>query len=271
MIFLRVFKHLLPQARAWRLTVDKRLRQLFQGLAGSAADVRVFVDRVWSDLLPQQTRELSEWETQWGLRGVGLNEQQRRDRLAAAWRALGGQDPRYIQDTLQANGFDVYVHEWWEPGSEPALGVQACATPRNPLLYLRRDSTGRPILVECGELFAECGEPSAEAGNSLSPAGYPLVNRVFPTTPGLIALAGEEFMLAGEEEAESGQYEGFQIGELNYAIPNDAATWPYFLYIGGRDFPELAVIDPKRRQEFEGLCLKICPLQQWIGILVTYN
>lgn len=271
MMFLRVFKHLLPQARAWRLTVDKRLRQVFQGLAGSAADVKTFTDRVWGDIFPGTTRELSAWENQWGLRAVGLNEQQRRSRLAAAWQALGGQDPRYIQDTLQANGFDVYVHEWWEPGTEPALGVKACATPRNPLLYLRRDSTGAPILVECGELFAECGEPSAEAGNSLSPAGYPLVNRVFPTTPGFIVLAGEVFAECGEEEAESGNYEGFRVGELNYTVPSDPDKWPYFLYIGGQDFPELAVVDPKRRQEFEELCLKICPLQQWVGILVSYN
>lgn len=271
MMFLRIFKHLLPNGRAWRLTVEKTLRRFFEGLAGSAESVRSFVDRVWLDLFPQSTRDLSAWEQQWGLRGVGLTEQQRRDRLAAAWRAQGGQDPRYIQDTLQANGFDVYIHEWWEPGSEPALGVQACATPRNPLLYLRRDSSGRPILVECGELFAECGEPSAEAGNSLSPSGYPLVNRVFPTVAGYVTLAGEPFMECGEPSAESGDYDAFEIRELNYVIPNDPEKWPYFLYIGGETFGELAVVDPKRRQEFEELCLKICPLQQWVGILVSYN
>lgn len=271
MIFLRILKHLLPRARAWRLTVDKRLRQFFEGLAGTGDEVRAFFDSVWSDIFPKTTRELTDWERQWGLRSVGLSEQQRRDRLAAAWRAQGGQDPSYIQRTLRENGFDVYVHEWWEPGSEPGVGVKACATPRNPLLYLRRDSTGQPILVEAGELFAEAGEPSAEAGNSLSPAGYPLVNRVFPTGPALITLAGETFMEGGEPEAESGDYDGFRIGELNYMIPNDPDKWPYFLYIGARDFPGLAVIDPKRRQEFEELCLKICPLQQWIGILATYN
>ena len=34
MTFLRVFKHLLPNARAWRITVDKKLRQFFEGLSG---------------------------------------------------------------------------------------------------------------------------------------------------------------------------------------------------------------------------------------------
>lgn len=271
MMFLRMFKHLLPSGRAWRLTVEKTLRRFFEGLAGSIDEIRLFVDRVWLDIFPQDTRELTAGEQQFGLRAVGLTEQQRRDRLDATWKALGGQDPRYIQDTLQANGFDVYVHEWWEPGTEPALGVQACATPRNPLLWLRRDSSGQPILVECGELFAECGEPSAEAGNSLSPTGYPLVNRVFPTSPGFITLCGEPFMECGESRAESGDFDAFLIGELNYVVPNDPSKWPYFLYIGGETFGELAVVDPKRKQEFEELCLKICPLQQWVGILVSYN
>jgi len=271
MIFFRAFRHLLPTGRAWRVTVDKTLRRFFEALGDFAEDPRLFVDGVWRDIFPGSTRALSEWENQWGLPKVGLNEAQRRDRLDGAWKAQGGQDPRYIQDTLRAAGFDVYVYEWWVPGTEPDIGTPSCATARNPLLYLRRDSTGRPILVECGELFAECGEPSAEAGNSLSPSGYPLVNRVSPTDRGFVTLAGEPFMACGELEAEAGDFDGFVVGEKNYVIPGDRSKWAYFLYIGGSTFGGLAVVDPKRREEFEELCLKICPLQMWIGIIVSYN
>ena len=173
MTFLRVFKHLLPNARAWRLTVDKRLREFFSGLSGVGDSVKTFFDGIWLDIFPETTREIDAWEKQFGLPDTGITEQQRRDRLDATWKALGGQDPKYIQDTLRANGFDVYVHEWWEPGTEPEPGVKQCVTPRNPIMHLRREFTGVSVLVECGEAFAECGEAFAEAGNSLSPRGIP--------------------------------------------------------------------------------------------------
>lgn len=270
MMFLRVFKHLLPNARAWRLTVDKRLRQFFAGLSGVGDDVKTFFDGVWLDIFPETTRELDSWEQQFGLRDTGLTEQQRRDRLDATWKALGGQDPKYIQDTLRANGFDVYVHEWWEPGTEPAPGVKQCVTPRNPLMYLRREFTGVTLLVECGEPFALCGEPFAEAGNTLQPRGYPLVNKVFETTPDILPLCGEELAAAGEPEALCGNYFEFRETLKNYIVPRDPAKWPYFLYIGGETFGDIAQVDPKRKDEFEALCLKICPAQQWLGILVEY-
>jgi len=270
MIFLRVFKHLLPRARAWRITVDKKLRQFFAGLSGVGKDVKTFFDGVWLDIFPETTGELDAWEQQFGLRSTGLTEAQRRDRLGASWKALGGQDPKYIQDTLQANGFDVYVHEWWEPGTEPAPGVHGSATPRNPLMWLRREFTGVSLLVECGEPNALCGESFAQAGNSLSPAGYPLVNKIYISEPDLITLCGEPAAEAGEPEAICGNYFTFRFRFKEYIVPRDPDKWPYFLYIGGETFGTLAQVDPKRKDEFEALCLKICPAQQWLGILVEY-
>lgn len=271
MRLLRVFKHLLPRARAWRLTIDKTLRRFFEGLSGIGVDVKIFLDLVWLDISPETTRELAEWENQFALRDTGLTVQERRDRLDATWKAIGGQDPRYIQDTLQGAGFDVYVHEWWEPGTEPAPGVKQCVIPRNPLLHLRREFTGVALLVECGEADAQCGEAFAEAGNSLFPLGYPLVNKVFTTVPDQITLCGETLAQCGELEANCGNY--FQFIEVlrEYIVPNDMAKWPYFLYIGAETFGNIAQIDPKRRNEFEALCLKICPTQQWLGILVEYT
>lgn len=270
MIFLRIFKHLLPHARAWRITVDKKLRQFFEGLSGVGSDVKTFYDEIWIDIFPDTTREVSGWEKQFGLRNTGLTEQQRRDRLTATWKALGGQDPRYIQDTLQANGFDVFIHEWWEPGTEPAPGVKQCVTPRNPLMFLRREFTGITLFVECGEPNALCGEPFAEAGNSLDPKGYPLVNKIFQTVPDLFTLCGEDVAAAGEVNASCGNFITFSDILREYIVPSDPAKWPYFLYIGGETFGELAQVDPKRRDEFEALCLKICPAQQWLGILVEF-
>lgn len=270
-MFLRVFKHLLPNARAWRITVDKKLRQFFKGLSCVGSGVKTFLDDIWLDIFPGTTREIGVWEKQFGLRDTGITKQQRRDRLAATWKALGGQDPRYIQDTLRGAGFDVYVHEWWEPGTAPAPGLKQCVTPRNPLMYLRREYTGVPLLVECGEANALCGEAFAQAGNQLGPPGFPLVNKILETVPDILPLCGEAFAEAGELEALCGNYFGFRNTLREYIVPRDPSKWPYFLYIGGRAFGTIAQVDPNRKNEFEALCLKICPTQQWLGILVEYN
>jgi len=270
MIFFRVFQHLLPNARAWRAVADKHLRQFFVGLSGFLLQIRQFVDLVWLDIFPASTREVTAWEEQFGLLGAVLSEQQRRDRLDAAWKAQGGQDPRYIQDTLRARGFDVYVHEWWVPGTEPAVGVAGCATARSPLQRLRREFTKIRILVECGEDLAACGEEFALAGNSLNPAGYPLVNKILRTVPDIEPLCGEDLAACGEDLATCGNYGGFREEVTPYTVPQDPSKWPYFLYIGGQPFGQLAQVEPARKDEFEALCLKICPAQQWLGILVEY-
>lgn len=269
-MFLRVLRHLLPNARAWRAVLDKRLRHFLVGLSGFYSQVKTYVDNVWLDIWPQTAREIKLWEDQFGLPGVGLSLQGRRDRLDAAWKAQGGQSPRYIQDTLRGRGFDVYVHHWWEPGTEPAIGSKACATPRSPLTVLRREFTEVLILVECGEELAQCGEDFAQAGNSLQPAGYPLVNKVLRTIPDIEPLCGEELAACGEDLALCGNYIGYREEVRPYIVPRDPEKWPYFLYIGGETFGEIAQVPPSRKDEFEALCLKICPAQQWLGILVEY-
>jgi hypothetical protein len=271
MDFLRLYQHLLPDGRAWRTTVNKRLRQFFAGLAEAPSDIKDAADEVWLDLLPESTDKLNEWERQFGLPGNVTGENDRRSRLAATWRSLvGGQSPRYIQDTLQASGFDVYVHEWWEPSTPPTPGSFGNPTVRNPLLYLRREFTKVDLLVECGEALALCGEEFAEAGNSLEPRGYPLVNKIRQTVPDLVPLCGEEFAEAGEVNMLCGNFFEYIETFKEYIVPNDPTKWPYFLYIGGENFGDLAQINPKRRDEFEALCLKICPTQQWLGVLVEY-
>jgi hypothetical protein len=270
-LFLRIITHLLPNARAWRITADKTLRKFLRGLTGAGADVKRFFDLVFLDIFPGTTRELDAWESQFGLTDSGLTETQRRDRLAATWKAVGGQSPSYIQQTLQAAGFDVYVHEWWEPGTEPAIGSHTCATPRNPILYLRREYTSVTLLVECGEALAACGEEFAQCGSSADPRGYPLVNKIYETVADILALCGENEVECGEAIASCGYYEAFRENLRPYTVPNDTTKWPYFLYICGETFGTIAQVPQSRRNEFENLCLKICPSQQWLGIIVEYS
>lgn len=271
MDFLRLYQHLLPDGRAWRVTINKRLRQFFEGLTVIPSDVKDAADSVWGDLLPETTDKLDDWERQFGLPSNVVTESDRRLRLSATWRSMvGGQSPRYIEDTLRASGFDIYVHEWWEPSTPPTPGSPGNPTPRNPLMWLRREFTGATFLVECGEPTAECGEPTAECGNSTEPRGYPLVNKIVQTVPDYFVLCGEPTAECGEPAAECGAFLTFKDEQKECIVPDDPSKWPYFLYIGGETFGDMAQVDPKRREEFEALCLKISPTQQWLGLLVEY-
>lgn len=239
--FLSIIKHLLPSGKAWRLTADKTLRKFFDGLAGYLATVRTFIDLAWLDLLPAYTREIPLWENNFGLPHGNLNEAQRRARIAAAWSALGGQSPRYIQDTLQANGFDVYVHEWWEI-------VGGLPVARDPLSVIAPDNI-TPI-----------------AGK-----GYPLVNKIPEIVPDIIPCCGEAEALCDEPRALCLNYISLKNRLNRWYITNIMAFCrPYYLYIGGEVFGGMVSLPASRRDEFENLCLKICPTQQWLGILVNY-
>ncbi len=150
-MWLRVFQHLLPTGRAWRIAVEKKLRDFFEGLTTPYEDARDFIDAVHNDRLPATTRELAKWETQFGITPSTV-ESERRVALASAWAAVDVQAPGALQDTLRAAGFDVYVHEWWEGPNVAPRNV------RDP-----RDYTEQPLIgdVQCGEVLAQCGEPDA--------------------------------------------------------------------------------------------------------------
>lgn len=173
MKLLRTLSHLLPRARAFRLLVGKQLRQLVEGLAEEPDAIRGFHDDVYDDLFPATTRELERWETQFALQ-VADTEADRRQNLAAAWQAQGGQSPKYLQDVVQAAGFDLYVHEWWSSGPDPYVA-------RDP-----RNYTEDPLIgtVQCGEPLAQCGETSALCNNFLANYTFYLVNdTLLPIAP----------------------------------------------------------------------------------------
>ena len=258
-----MFSHLLPNARAWRLTVTKTLKQFFEGLEGINSDIKTFFDLIWLDIFSNTTRELGAWEFQLGLTQNGLTEQERRDRIDAARKALGGQSPRYIQDTLQANGFDVYVHEWWEV---PVVGSPVV---RNPLTYLDDGSVAIPFTMYDGGVDAQDGDADSQDGGTSTPIGYLLVNKIITADNQFIG-DGSTLMQDGGVDAQDGDVVVL-YGTKQYTIPVDPAKWPYFLYIGGSTFPDVANLSESRKEEFEDLCLKLCPTEQWLGILVTYS
>ncbi len=240
MLFLRVFQHLLPDSQAWRLTIAKQLRKFFEGLAGAPTDAVQFVDGVYGDIFPSTTRELNEWERQFGLTLTDMTSDPAvtagRLALAAEWAATGGQSPSYIQGVLHTAGFDdVFVHESWSSGPPYVF--------RDP-----RDYTTQPLigLYQC----TADGEPSQPQCSDL------------PTQPQCNGfLANETDYLVNLDLTR----------RPPPRVPDDPDTWPYFVYVGGETFPDRGVVDITRRGEFERLILKLRPTHNWIVTLIDYE
>lgn len=181
-ISLATFKHVLPTGRAWALTIDKQLRQFFTGLAKPMGDAQDYQDAVYSDVRPQYTSKIAEWEFQFGIFTSAATEQDRRDRLAAAWRAIGGQDPRYLQDTVQAAGFPLFIHEWWAPGSFPPVA-------RIPQNFIAPSGAPAGFGVMLGGDGVQLGRDSTQLGRGRR-LGL-LIEDNLPTSPTWPPSAGE--------------------------------------------------------------------------------
>jgi hypothetical protein len=240
-LFLRVFQHLLPTGQAWRTTIDKTLRRLFEGLSSSPQDVVNFADAVFGDAFPSTTRELAEWEKQFGI-VPNVDDATRRLNLAAEWASTGGQSIAYIQGVLQAAGFTVYIYDSYDPTppytvhdphaytTAPLIGSYQCYGTRghDQPACAGLDSDGAPLLnqPECNAFLAN--DPHYIVNKDLTPR---------PPPP----------------------------------IPSDPSTWPYFMYVGGSTFGAHATVPASRRGEFERLLLKLRPTQLWIVTLIDYS
>ena len=273
MSWIDIYKHILPRAASWKVTIDKTLKEFFFGISQFPESVELFFDNVYEDLDPKKTRQLSRWEKEFGLTNSSLTESERRTRLESTWSAVGGQSPGYIQDVLRGAGFDVYVHEWWEPipGRPGGGSVDGDVTPvaRDPRDYLDDGTGGLPFLMTDGSAGAQDGGDIAYDGATATPSGYPLVNKVLVSSSSVIGDGSQAMQDGGQSSQDGGII--FSFIEKQYVIPSDPDTFPYFLYIGGEVFPGQSFVPESRREEFENLCLKICPAEQWLGILVNYS
>jgi hypothetical protein len=246
MLFFRQIQHLLPDAHAWRLPLRGSLRRLLEGLATGPASARDFIDNVYRDLFPDTTRELAEWEAQFGVPALATLPA-RRLQLAGAWSAQGGQSPAYLQQVIHAAGFTtVFVHEWWWPTVPRTL--------RDPHAY-----TDQPLVgtVQCGDAIAVCTPLNPpplpdDTDPYLDPDSYPPVcNRWLANDPGYLVNK----TLSREAPP---------------PVPESADRWPYFLYFSAASFGVKADVPASRREELERLVLKICPTQQWLVMIINY-
>lgn len=235
----QTLRRLLPDAKAWRLSIGTRIRQFFEGLAEEPGEICDYADNVFLDAFSGSTRHLSAWENQFGHITIGQTEAARRLDLAASWAATGGQDPSYIRNQLHTAGFDVYIHAWHESGPNPWVA-------RNPLDYAEQPLIG---VYQCEE----------DPGYEEPPQQWEAFDG--PGAPHCTAfLANDPRYLVNDD----------LTTRAPPPIPTDPSRWPFFIYVGGETFPEYAAVEGSRRAEFERLLLKLMPTQQWIVVLVDY-
>jgi len=240
-IFLRAFQHLLPRSPIWRLSFDKVLQRLFAGLAAGAPDAaRAYLDDVYDDLFPATTRQLELWEAEFGL-AADPSDAVRRQNLAAAWAATGGQSPAYIQGVLQAAGFPLYVHEWWTAGPPYTAGAW-----RDPRAYTRQPLIGT---FQCSPHSYGASQPQCTVTGTV---GAPTCDGFLGNDPGYLV----NLDLTKRPPP---------------PVPSDTALWPYFFYLGDATFPNHVSVPASRRSELERLVLKLKPAQQWVVMLVDYD
>lgn len=149
----------------------------------------------------------------------------------------------------------------WEPVAIQPLTV------KNPNTYLT--DGGPTSSTSLGEALMECGEAAALCGETIGPRGELLVNKVETSTT-IFLGCGEALMECGEAIALLGEALSVTFGRVVYLIPTDTDEWRYILYIGAEVWPQSASVELARQEEFENLLLRICPGQQWLGMLVDY-
>lgn len=264
--FFRVFQHLLPDSIAWRpkdkftewevgdeheigesglvisgeFGVGLKLWRFIKGLAGFPDQPRKFVDDVFQDLFPDTTRELAEWEAEFGLEPIG-SESARRQALAAEWRATGGQSLPYLEGVLRTAGFNVWFHECWQSTS-PFVA-------RDPRAYTNLPLIGTYQCTGTDQDEPQCS-PSGIDANGVA-FDQPQCNEFLVNEPDYIV----NLDLTPRAQA---------------PVPDDPATWPFFIYVGGETFPARAQVSVSQRGAFERLLTKLCPEHHWIVTLIDY-
>lgn len=227
-MFLRILRHLLPTGRAWRLVVDRMLKRYLGGLLTGFADP---AKEALDDVADDARPALTRALPEWEDQFGGWvegDEAARRNQVAVEFLMQGGQSTHYIETILHAAGFTNLYVHQWW---EPNTFPRVARDPR--------DYGNQPLIGQwqCGDPEAQCGNPNVLCDAFQANLPSYLVNRnLTPNAPP--------------------------------PIPDDPARWPYFIYIGGETFPEIAEVPAERRAELERLLLKICPMHLWI-VLIT--
>ena len=110
--FFNAIRTLLPWGTAFRLTLNKKLRKLFEAIAVLPEEIRKEIENVYMDYFPDSTRCPEKWEEIFSVIFTQAELEQRRNFLSLLWSAnQGGQSLYFIQSVLQGVFPDIIVEE----------------------------------------------------------------------------------------------------------------------------------------------------------------
>lgn len=161
--------HLLPKSFLWKSSAS--VLRIFTGVQNWFDDAREKFDFGLLENRPATTSDVFERLVKAGISARflgGISEADARNLLITIEPRSKGQAAARLQDILQSAGFDVYVHEWFEPGTGPSW------TERDPTPYLSDALAG---LMHCDDDDANCGSDIAYCDDWLITGGNWLTNQ----------------------------------------------------------------------------------------------
>lgn len=243
--WLSLFSSLLPRNSKWALTEDKDLTKFFKAI-GTVLDTSTsYLTSLYDQSQAGMTLStLKRKEIMYNIPGTDLlSEAQRRSNLAATEADIMPLGAASIQNYLQALGFNVWVHEWWNYAAPP-----------------------EPLDLE--EYFPPIG------------AGTLIRSGRMNITPHYTSMCGENFMITGENTAVCNGFDrldavtevaGIMTCRVEHPQVPGKYYWPYVTIIGGETFPNFASVPEERKQEFIEIVRRRLPANQWAGMLVTFE
>ena len=217
--FLKVINLLLPKSTTFSLTIDRTFRKFFYGLSQMPEILHDHIASIIEDIFPRLTDKLADHSTE-----LGATVELERPALEAEYSATGGQSPGYLQTILQNVGFNVYVHEWWEPDSRPPVA-------RNPFDYIG----DYDVLINDMSTIERRYTFQCNDGTQCPPEG--------------------------DTSICCDMYDGYLFRQKEYPMPDIEAEYPKYFYIGGQSFPDPAYVALFDYQELCRLVYKIKPLR----------
>lgn len=185
---------LLGTGRAWRARTGTYLRDLLDAIVATAVTpIQVVANRIFTDLLVNETTKIEQLEQQYALFGEADTPEIREARLLAAIQATGGTGVAYIEGVMATAGFDIKVHDGFiMPGQY-----------RDPRVYLQdngitnyKTTMGRSTAIMSGgaDQSEIMGRRSTLNGYVLTVKGQPHVIPPDSTTwPYFIYIGGTNF------------------------------------------------------------------------------
>lgn len=223
--WVKVFDRLLPRSRIWHLVLDRVLKKFFHGLSILPKMIREHIGSILLEAFPATTTRFEDWSY-----AFGSPETLNAIEIASEWAAFGGQSPAYIQQLLQDAGFNVYVHEWWYPGTEPPVA-------RDPI-----------ALVDTSRV---------------------LVNDITWIDKNYTHQFGDGSQFKSDGSVFFGNYDGWYWHPKVYPTPDDPLEYPSYFYVCDEVWPQYALIPASKLRTLIRLIYKVKPVHLRCILRVT--